>query len=91
MRQVLLVWELFPEETKFYKLSLTEEEYQKILFCHNEFLEEHKPGRSQSMQEALDWLNIRLTQPDLAETQLEDAVPFELEGPMTVVVSGMLL
>jgi len=82
MHKAFIVWELVPEETKYFLLeNLSDEEMEQIKSAHNVFVNQTGP------HDAAKHLHERL----LREQPLDSGEPFELPEGVCVVVSGLFL
>jgi len=92
MNTVLLVWEEIPETTKLFMLDLNNEEYKKILLCHNKFI--NSSYMNEKEEKAMEWLNENVmvnNKPFYISDGEEEVEPNTFIGEFTVIMSGFVL
>jgi hypothetical protein len=88
--RVLLVWEEIPETTRAFDLSLTKEEYEKILLCHGLFI--NSSDMNDEQEKAIEWLQeyIEDKKPVYNDNE-EIGAPPKIDASATLIVSGFFL
>ncbi len=84
--KILLVWELVPEDTKFYLLDVSEEEAKKIEACHGWLINSVNWNNN---LENLNWLSEYLVGKDPLERV--EGEGFRLGQVDLIVQSGFFL
>ena len=97
MNKVLLIYECIPDYLKIYELLVDNEEYHKLLNCHNKYFNSDE-------SEDLNWLNEWLLQEDKKDRNkycvifdnTEDNQESIFYGqksvsPFTIIVTGFIL
>jgi len=89
---ILLVYELVPEETKLYILEMGEEQvkdgtFDRIKNCHDHFLGVSDP--SKEVEDDLVWLSDYLV--GQGEVPLKEGDPVDLTDVDLLIYTGMML
>lgn len=100
MNNVILVYELVPEETEVYILLLDDKELKKIKKCHGQFI--NLSNNKKGSEKALNWLHEKLETNEWKKCRVygceREAVKMKkqegtifVEGQYNVIVSGFIL
>jgi hypothetical protein len=81
-KHIIVVWELIPEETKFYNLVVSQEDAQLIEAAHNDYV------NTVNETGAAEWLSEYLA--DKQPLDMDNG-PFDLTGEVTIVHSGFMM
>lgn len=82
---LLVIYELVPEETRFYALSVPPDVRDRICRCHGLFA--GAASNTPRQAEELQWLDEFLG----GRTQMEMSSPKDFEDGVTIVWTGFLL
>lgn len=105
MKKVLLIYECIPDYLKIYELVVDNEEYHRLLNCHNKY---YNSDVSNEDSEDLDWLNEWIMQEDKKDCVIFDNTEDSQEPircglydkehyksilgtPFTIIVTGFIL
>lgn len=89
INKVILIYECIPDYLKVYNLIVNDEEYCKLLNCHNKYFNSDE-------DENLDWLNEWIMDKEdfvVFDNTVDDQKPMiDIVGePFTIVVTGFIL
>lgn len=91
MKNVIIVYNGVPEFIRVYKLSVSDEDFEKIKKCSGSYVNMSKLSKEHS--EACDWLSVFLEgkSPAYSEHEKENKLePISCGEDCTVVVTGFL-
>ena len=86
MKNVLVIYELIPEDTKIYLLQVDKKTHDRVVACAGKYT--NTSGLSKRDDDNLNWLSEYLEKHGESE---ETAKPLLISGDYTVVHTGFVL
>lgn len=88
MNKVLIIYELIPEDTEIYYLGVHDIDLAWMRLCHGVYM--NTSGTTKDAEAACDRLSVYL-QGLGGPLSLEKGKPFDVDGPVTVIHTGIML